>query len=66
MPKKQPTYEQAMQRLDDIVNGLEKGTAELDQLSSQIKEAQALLAFCRAKLLQVETDVNQILNDGKE
>lgn len=64
--KKELTYEQAVKRLEAIVGDLERGTSELDLLSSQIKEAQELLAFCQSKLLKVENDVKKLLDDGKE
>lgn len=68
MPTAKPklTYEQATSRLEEIVNNLERGDLALDSLAQQIKEAQELLAFCRKKLTQVETDVKKILADGKE
>lgn len=68
MPSAKPklTYEQAISRLEEIVNNLERGDLALDSLAQQIKEAQELLTFCRAKLTQVETDVKKILEDEKE
>ena len=64
--KKNLTYEQAMQRLETIVQGFEQNTLKLDQLTEQLSEAQALIKFCNDKLQQVETDVKQILNNEQE
>lgn len=64
--KSKLTYEQAVARLEEIVNNLERGDLALDSLAQQIKEAQELLTFCRTKLTQVETDVKKILEDEKE
>ena len=66
MAKKTPTYEQAMQRLEDIVQGFEQNTLELDQLTAQLAEAQELIKLCNDKLQQVETDVKKLLNDEQE
>lgn len=66
MAKKTPTYEQAMQRLEEIVQGFEQNTLELDQLTAQLAEAQELIKLCNDKLQQVETDVKKILNDEQE
>ena len=66
MAKKTPTYEQAMQRLEEIVQGFEQNTLELDQLTAQLAEAQELIKLCNDKLQQVETDVNKLLNDEQE
>ena len=43
MAKKSLTYEQAMQRLEEIVQGFEQNTLELDQLTAQLAEAQELI-----------------------
>lgn len=66
MPQKKLTYEQAMQRLETIVQGFEQNTLELDQLTAQLAEAQRLIKMCNDKLQQVETDVKQILNNEQE
>ena len=66
MPTKKPTYEQAIERLEEIVNGLEENTLELDKLTSQLAEAQQLIKFCKEKLQKSETDVNKILIDEQE
>lgn len=66
MAKKTPTYEQAMQRLEEIVQRFEQNTLELDQLTAQLAEAQELIKLCNDKLQQVETDVKKLLNDEQE
>lgn len=66
MAKTTLTYEAAMKRLETIVQGFEQNSLELDQLTEQLAEAQTLLKFCNEKLQQVETDVNKLLDDGKE
>lgn len=66
MAKKTPTYEQAMQRLEEIVQEFEQNTLELDQLTAQLAEAQELIKLCNDKLQQVETDVKKLLNDDQE
>lgn len=61
MAKKTITYEQAIARLESIVQGLENNTLELDQLTKQLAEAQELIKFCNTKLQEVENDVNTLL-----
>lgn len=61
MAKKTITYEQAITRLESIVQGLENNTLELDQLTKQLAEAQELIKFCNTKLQEVENDVNTLL-----
>lgn len=60
------TYEQAMERLEEIVQGFEQNTLQLDQLTAQLAEAQQLIKFCNDKLQQVETDVKTLLDNEQE
>jgi len=55
-----------MQRLEEIVNGFELDSLQLDQLTAQLAEAKELIAFCNDKLQKAESDVKKILDDGKE
>ena len=66
MAKNNLTYESAMQRLEDIVEGMEQNTLELDQLTAQLAEAQELIKFCNDKLQKVETDVNTLLSNEQK
>lgn len=66
MPTKKMTYEAAMERLEEIVNGFEDGTLELDQLTEQLAEAQKLIKFCNERLGQVEKDVKTLLDHEQE
>lgn len=61
--KKTLTYEQAMQRLETIVEGFEQNTLHLDQLTAQLTEAQELIKFCSDRLQKVEAETKKILND---
>lgn len=63
---KKLTYEQAVQRLETIVNGLEQNDLKLCQVTDQLAEAQELLKFCEEKLQQAEADVKKLLDNGKE
>lgn len=60
------SYEQALERLNEIVEGIEQGTVDIDHLAAMVKKAQALIAFCQSKLEAVENDIKNTLEDGKE
>lgn len=64
--KQKITYEAALTELEQIVTAVERGELPIDQLTQQLKRGQELLAFCKNQLTQVETDVNNILNNGQE
>ena len=60
------TYTQAIQRLEQITRSIEEGTLDIDQLASQLKEAQTLLGQCKKTLQKVESDVNKILQNDEQ
>ena len=62
MPKASLSYEAALAELDSIVNAVERGELEIDQLTTQLKCAQILLAQCKNQLQKVQTDVQKILD----
>ena len=61
MKMKQITYEQAMTQLEALAAQMEKGELGIDELSQRLKEAQRLIKFCRQKLLNVEKEIHDIL-----
>ena len=65
MNMKQPTtFEEATARLEAIVRRIEDGQLNLDEITSQLKEAKQLVKFCRDKLTKTEKEVNDILKDS--
>lgn len=64
--KKNITYEQAIQRLETIVEGFEQNTLHLNQLTTQLAEAQELINFCKEQLAQVEKDVKKMLDNEEK
>ena len=62
---KQPTtFEEATARLEAIVRRMEDGQLNLDEITSQLKEAKQLEKFCRDKLTKTDKEVNDILKDS--
>lgn len=55
------TYKTARLELDKIISEIESGEADIDTLSAKIKRAGELISFCRKKLRETETDVENIL-----
>ena len=60
---KEPTYEQALARLEQIVGSMEQNETGLDELAAKLKEAKELLAFCKERLQKAETEIGEILKD---
>ena len=65
MNMKQPTtFEEATARLEAIVRRMEDGQLNLDEITSQLKEAKQVVKFCRDKLTKTDKEVNDILKDS--
>ena len=56
------TYTQAVARLEEIMNAVQSGKLDIDELSGMLKEAAALVQFCRSKLYKVDEEVKQLLD----
>lgn len=63
--KKKETYAQSIQRLEQIVQQIDSGELDIDELAEKIKEAKAIIAFCTEKLTQVDKEVEILLSDGQ-
>ncbi len=62
-PSKTPTpktFEEASARLDALVNQMESGQLPLDQMIAAFEEGRRLVAFCNAKLSEVQHRVELI------
>ena len=57
MKKTEPTFEQAMERLDEIVSQMEKGTAPLADSLALFEEGTALIRRCETLLSDAEQKV---------
>lgn len=55
--KNELTYSEAFIKLEGIVEQLEEGDIQLDQLSMKVKQANELIAICEIKLRTIETDI---------
>lgn len=58
--RKQPTYTEAIGKLEQIVTHIEDGTLDIDQLGDQLKEAQELIKFCKDRLYKADQEIQKI------
>lgn len=56
-------FEEAMERLEEIVGQLEKGETSLEDSLSLFEEGVRLSRFCREKLDEAEKKVEMLLKD---
>ena len=59
------TFEQAIKRLEEIVNLLENNETSLDDSVELFQEGVQLSQYCSTKLGNVENKVSKILIDGQ-
>ncbi len=60
------TYSQAIKRLEELVGQVEDPSLPISQVLEKVKEATALVNFCREELRKGEEQVNQILNNKSD
>lgn len=63
---KKETYGQAVEKLEKIVASLENNEIEIDELAEKLREAHALMAFCREKLANADKEIEKILADKEK
>lgn len=66
MAKKELSFEESMERLEEIVSSLESGEFPLDESLKMFEEGVKLVKFCNKKLESVEKSVKKLVNiDGE-
>lgn len=60
---KQMNYEEAMNRLETIVQQMEEGELDIDSLAKQLTEAKKLVKLCEDKLTATNDKIEKILDE---
>jgi exodeoxyribonuclease VII small subunit len=63
-PKKEKTFEEAMERLESIVAEIETDGLGLERQFELFQEGMTLARFCDAKLTDVQKSVDVVLKDS--
>jgi exodeoxyribonuclease VII small subunit len=61
MPENKRTFEDSMNRLDEIVKKLESGNASMDETIQLFDEGMKLVKECDSQLHRFETSINEII-----
>ncbi|GAA0482077.1 exodeoxyribonuclease VII small subunit [Salinibacillus aidingensis] len=64
--KQEISFEEAVEKLENIVEKLEEGDVPLEKAIEYYQEGMKLSKFCNDKLTKVEKQMEQILNDQGE
>lgn len=63
---KEKSFEEAQNKIERIIEGLEEGNLPLKESINKFKEAVELLKFCNKELKEVEMSIQKIVDkDGK-
>ena len=63
MTKKNLSYSEAVATIDEILQQIETGELDVDELAEKVKQASELLKLCRRKLFSTEKEVEKILKE---
>lgn len=59
------SYSEATQEIEQIIDQLEAGDLEIDELSTKVKRASQLIKKCKDHLKTTEGKVNEILDEDQ-
>ena len=62
MQEEKLTYEEAMQRLEDLTKRMESGEITVDQMAESLRQAQKWMKQCREQLHEAEKNCNSLLD----
>jgi exodeoxyribonuclease VII small subunit len=63
MTKKQISYSEAIAAIDEILQQIETGELDVDELAEKVKHASELLKICKSKLFSTEKEVEKVLKE---
>lgn len=63
MATKKLTYSEAFEQLNDILEKIENGELDIDDLTSNVKKGAELIKICKSKLYDTEEEIAKILED---
>ena len=61
---KEIKYEEAVHKLEAIVDKMERGELDIVSMAAQLKEAQELVKLCKQKLKRTDNEIQKLL--GKQ
>ncbi len=61
-----PGFEQALERLETIVQEMESGELSLEAMVARFEEGQKLVKFCGETLSQVERRIEVLVKEGEK
>jgi len=63
MAKEKISYDESVREIETILDKIEKGNLDVDELAEKVDRVTTLLKICREKLRKTEEQISQILDD---
>jgi len=63
MKPKKTDYDKAMEQLELLVRRIQDGELGLEEMRGEVKSALEIIKICRAKLRDIETDLDALLEE---
>jgi exodeoxyribonuclease VII small subunit len=63
MTKKNQSYAEAIANIEEILQQVETGELDVDELAGKVKQASELLKLCKSKLFNTEKEIEKILKE---
>ncbi len=64
MTKEKISYSDAIAEIESILQKIEGGSLDVDELAEKVSRVTDLLKLCRNRLTKTETQINKILDEG--
>ena len=61
MAKQQVKYSDAISEIEEILEQIEAGELDVDELTGKVKRATQLIQLCKLKLREADEDIQRIL-----
>jgi len=63
MAKKEKTYTESIRELEEILERVENGELDVDDLTKEITKASAIIKSCKDKLYKTDEEIKKILGN---
>lgn len=63
MAEKKVSFNQAVEELETILEKIESGDLDVDELSGKVKRASELIRLCKGKLKKTEEEIENIFKE---
>jgi exodeoxyribonuclease VII small subunit len=64
MTKEKISYSEALAEIESILEKIEEGKLDIDELTEKVNRVTNLLKICRDRLHKTEIQINKILDEG--